>query len=140
MIRITAEVIEKVNKLCPEDWDDDSQGIWKEAYGVPNKEKRHCLVMRYSPRGAHGGNCWNENDLTDYTNEEPDFIVLDKLLEVLNLDIPISKYNEILSYKREQDGESQMEYYGNYSEWEIHYIPLEDVLKVIGLKALLEQL
>jgi hypothetical protein len=130
MIKITPEIIAEVNKLCPNNWEENSQGIWKEADGVPNTEKGFCLVM--------GGSCWGD-EATDYFNPTPNFEVLDHLLKILEINPSKSKYDEILKYKMESDS-SDLEYYGNYTDWETHYIPLKDVLKVIGLKYLLEEL
>jgi hypothetical protein len=85
---------------------------------------------------CEGGSCWDDSEPTYHSlsENETDIKSLDVLFEKLCPTIPFLKYKQVMvdvkNYIHE-DSESEYEYYGNYTEWEIKYIKFEDLFKVL---------
>lgn len=133
--RLTPEDIEQINKNCPSEWEIDSQGIFVEPYGVPEKYRGQQLVyMRWSPGGISGGSCREDSDPQPYSNSnsKPSFTCLDMVLRVIYPEISYLEYKEIES-KIINSEETDYEYYGNCTEYEMIFIPLETIYKILKM-------
>lgn len=130
MIRLTDLDIKEINES--KDFDSWYQGIYKEAFGVPDKMKDMAIYMRWSTGGASGGSCWDteeDDGAQPYDGEsEPKFIVLDKVLAKIVPTLTFSDYREIEKCIISTET-SEYHYYGNYDDWGIKYLPLPVLYK-----------
>lgn len=119
------ELIDKINIDCPYD-----QGIFFQPYGIPVHIKEHVVYMRHSTGGRKGGNCWGGKPYR-YENEEiPEFKVLDILLKEVYPEISYIQFKKIEKIIHTND-ETEHEYYGNSTDYEIRYIILSELEKLI---------
>lgn len=126
-MELTKEQIKQINEKCPYD-----QGIFTEPYGIPNTIKEPVIYMRWSPGGVSGGSCWDSSDPQPYYNREKegDFKVLDLVLEILKPNISYLEYKKISELIVSSE-ETEWEYYGNCTDWNIKYIILSDLIKLL---------
>ena len=124
-MKLTEEQINKINNKCP-----SNQGIFIEPYGCDGI-KELVVYMRWSAGGAQGGNCWNDDEAEDFYGEDrPKFKVLDMTLEILAPNITYLQYIKI-EESSISTRKSDIEYYGNYEDFEIEYIKLNDLIKLL---------
>lgn len=126
-MRLTEEQIKEINAKQP-DWD---MGIYNEPYKIPTNVKGLVLYQRYISGGMTGGNCWDERSYR-FDNDEPEFTILNDVLAVIKPDITF-KEREKLSYLIQDDGYTDIDYYGNYDDYEIRYLVLEELYKKLNL-------
>ena len=130
-MEITKEIIDKINKACPMDWQVNEQGIFKQPFGVPDNIDGYVIYMRYESGGVRGGSCWDSSNPTPYTNDDvPNFEVLDIFLKEVCPQISYLKYKEIENSILDST-DSEWEYYGNRTDFEIKYIRLDRVLEIV---------
>lgn len=125
---LTKSDIEEINNS--KSFDSWYQGIFTEPFGVPNDMKETVVYMRWCTGGASGGSCYGD-DLEYFVGEgEPDFVVLDKVLEKIVPTLSFLHYKEI---KRSiiSTEESDYQYYGNYNDWDICFIPLSTIYEIL---------
>jgi hypothetical protein len=84
------------------------------------------LTLKWEIGGARGGNCWGDDacQYTSYT-EEPDFTLLDSILEAIVPDISFLKYKSIVSQVIIRKSGTDMEYYGNYTDYKTKTLDLQ---------------
>jgi hypothetical protein len=83
------------------------------------------LYIKWCTGGMSGGNCWD--DTTPYPtsgDDEPEFVLLDKILENVAPAITMMQYKAITRLITLTD-ESEYEYYGNSSNYDIKTISLK---------------
>lgn len=125
---MTQDQIDRINSLCPED-----QGIFKEPWGIDTKEKRAVVYMRWCTGGMEGGGYHESSYLHPYTgNSRPAFFALQAVLKELGVD-PIMENSAIVKNLTQEvnyltDNE---DYYGNYDNYDVEYIVLEDLEQAI---------
>jgi hypothetical protein len=120
---MTQKQIEQINSECPYE-----QGIFVEPFGIPTHIKEPVLYMRFEIGGVSGGSCWDSSNPQSYTvSEKPEFVVLDKTLKLLKPNISYLDYKKIDEYVI-KDYNTDYEYYGNYTNYEIWYLKLSDLL------------
>jgi hypothetical protein len=130
-MELTKEQIERINKELPYDLFGECQGIFTEPNGIPNDIKEPVVYLRYESGGVSGGSCWDSSNPQSYTKDEiPDFIALDKVLEVLCPNVTYLKYKQIEKFIHDTS-EVEREYYGNRTEFTIKYIKLSDIIKIL---------
>ena len=128
---LTKEELEEINGLCPYDFGNHEEGIFKEPYGVPDNVKELVLYVRYKKDGYVGGNCYNGVSEYYSLNEPKDkFKVLDIYLEKYYPEIRYFgvKKLDALMYK---STDTDWGYYGNSDNYVIEYIKLEELEELI---------
>jgi len=126
-MELTKEQIEKIKKLLP----DSEQGIYTEPYGIPTHIKEPVIYMRVETGGVSGGSCWDDSDPQSYyigINERPNFEILDLVLSELMPTITYLQFKEIEKLIHTND-ETEYEYYGNSTDYEIKYVILSELIK-----------
>jgi hypothetical protein len=128
MNRLTQQQIDKINSECQYDLYGHTEGIYKEPYGVPIHIKDYVIICRYEVGGVSGGSCWDSSNPQPYTKDEPEnkMQVLDLVLKELLPNITYLQFKGIEKLKH-NNSETEWEYYGNSTEWEIEYIVLEEL-------------
>lgn len=123
------ELIDKVNAQCKY-----GQGIFSEPSGIPIHIKEHVVYTRYETGGASGGSFDDHYSARPYERDEPDdkWEVLDILLKELNVTVTFSQYKSLIEMVQDNT-DSEVEYYGNYTNYRIEYIKLDDILNLFGL-------
>ena len=116
----------EINNKCPYD-----QGIFTEPYGIPDTEKRLVLYTRYITGGADGGNCWGDGAQYFYSDPPKDkWKVLDLYLKKFHPDISYLQYKDIDDLIHSNEN-TEWEYYGNYTEYTIEYIVVEELEELL---------
>lgn len=131
MIEITEEIISEINAKAPYDFDENEQGIFKQPYGVPTDIKEHVIYMRNKTGGYRGGSCYDTIARYWETEVKYKFVILDIVLEILHQNITYTQYEEIKSLIH-TNNETDREYYGNSTDYEIQYIVLSELLTLLN--------
>ena len=129
---MNTETIKEINEKCPYD-----QGIHKQPWGIPDNIQEYVIYSRYVVGGHRGGSCWGDV-ARPFSEKEPDdsLKVLDITLETLAPSLTFLHYRRVLELVNCSE-DSQWEYYGNSTDWEIKYVilsELEVLLKELGYK------
>lgn len=126
-MRLSEQQIKDINSRCPY-----GQGIFVQPYGIPDTVKEPVIYHRYDVGGYSGGNCWGDEP-TPYVADPPEpWVVFDYVFEIIKPDISYLQFRKVEnSVKKFSD--SQWEYYGNSTNYEIKYIPLSEVYKLVGV-------
>ena len=130
MKRLTEEDIININKSLDDSW---NQGIYKEPFGVESI-KDYVIYQRHETGGVSGGSCWDSSDPQPYYNDKkrPNWDALDEVLKLLCPEITYLKYKGIKNLITSTD-ETDWEYYGNRTNYDIWYLPLETLYKYLGI-------
>lgn len=130
MHRLTETQINDINHSIKDGW---NQGIFKEPYGVDHV-KDLVIYQRYETGGVSGGSCWDDSDPQPYTNREvkPDWEALDLVLKAICPDISYLKYKDIQALVKSTE-DTDWEYYGNHTDYEITYLRLEDLYNYLNI-------
>lgn len=126
-MRLTEEQIKEINAKQP-DWD---MGIYNEPYKIPTNVKGLVLYQRYISGGMTGGSCWDERTYY-FENEVPEFSILYDVLSVISPELSLKDYEKTLDLIRENDY-TEIDYYGNYDNYEIRYVILEELYNLLKL-------
>ncbi len=76
--------------------------------------------------GITGGNCWDNQTHLRESDQEPEFSSLDKILENLYPNITFLQYKKLMKLVKTTEYISSG-YYGNYEEYRVEYIILQDL-------------
>ena len=127
MIELTKEKIDEINSKCPYDFGRHEEGIFTQPYGIPVHIKEPVIYSRCEVGGYRGGSCY-DTVAKPYTVDEPeDYMkVLDLVMSELSPNISYSKYKGISNLIR-TNSETDREYYGNSTDYEIRYIILSEL-------------
>lgn len=102
-----------------------------------------CLIIKFSVGGAQGGNCWNDNPASGYSDdieeireslEENIESALKYSLNVGFLNPSEEKINTVVKMLAKEyeygefDNDTEYEYYGNYTTYNLYAIPLKEIL------------
>lgn len=123
---LSEEQIKEINNKSPYD-----QGIFKEPYGINTNIKEPVIYMRWVCRGMSGGSYWGSEPTYFKGDSKPSFKVLDLVLEAVKPQITYLQYKQIEGLIEKADY-SDLQYYGNYDDYEVEYIvlsKLEELLK-----------
>ncbi len=128
-MKLTEEDIKEINSKVANSWD---EGVFKEPNWIPNNIKELVIYMRWSPGGVSGGSYWDDSDPQPYYNRDPKpkFTVLDLVLKKLKPEISYLEYKEVEKLIH-SNTETDWEYYGNCTDYEIEYIILSDLYKLL---------
>lgn len=126
------EIVEINNKYDSDYRKDHHEGIFLQPNGVPTNIKEHVIYACYKSSGADGGNCWGDEAREFYNSRPNNFIegILDLIFEVLQPDVSFLKYKKIKDAFIESDYR-ESEYYGNYSNHDVYYLPLSEFYKLL---------
>jgi hypothetical protein len=118
--------IESINVNCPSD-----QGVFSEPNGIPYGVKGLVVYMRWEKGGMRGG-CYGGDTAERYTSTErkPRFAALDLVLKELKPDITFLQFRE-LDDLIQNNHDTDLEYYGNSTDYEIEYILLSDLIEAL---------
>lgn len=132
-MELTAEQIKKINSLAPNEWQTNEQGVYTQPYGIPVHIKTPVIYMRWETGGVSGGSCWDSSNPQPYTcsGGKPKFEVLDLVLKEICPNITFLQFREIENLIK-QDSKTDYEYYGNCTEFDIEYIVLEDLFRLLA--------
>ena len=132
MKRLSEEQIKDINKLAPNEWQENEQGIFKQPYGIPVHVKEPVIYCRYETGGYSGGSCWDDSDPRPYSKDTPKdkMKVLDLVLKEIKPDITFLQFREIEKLIK-TNSETEYEYYGNCTDFEIEYIILSELYAYI---------
>ena len=85
-------------------------------------------------KGYMSGSCWDDEDtVNEYTEQEkPQFNALELVLAKVKPDISHLQYNAVLNLIQEAS-ETDYGYYGDYSDYEVNYIILDDLYNLLGI-------
>jgi hypothetical protein len=119
------ETIKKINDKCPYE-----QGIFVEPYGIPVHIKEPVIYMRKDIGGMSGGSCWGTEPEPYINTETVEFEVLDLVLMELKPNITYLQY-KMVNKLIHTNNETQYEYYGNSTDYEIKYIILSELEKLL---------
>jgi hypothetical protein len=128
MERLSEEQIKEINKLAPNEWQTNEQGIFTQPFGIPVHIKEPVIYCRYESGGVSGGSCWDSSNPQSYTRDAPKdkMKVLDLVLKAVKPDITFLQFREIEKMIH-TNSETEYEYYGNSTEFEIEYIVLSEL-------------
>ena len=128
MKRLSEEQIKEINKLAPNEWQTNEQGIFTQPFGIPVHIKEPVIYCRYESGGVSGGSCWDSSNPQSYTKDAPKdkMKVLDLVLKAVKPDITFLQFREIEKMVH-TNSETEYEYYGNSTEFEIEYIVLSEL-------------
>lgn len=126
-MKLTEDQITKINNECPSD-----QGIFFQPNGIPVDIKEHVVYMRWETGGWRGGGYRDGAIARPYTSDEPKpkFKALDLVLKELKPNISFLEFREIEELIR-TNHESESEYYGNSTDYEIEFIVLSELITVL---------
>jgi len=129
---MTKEEIAELNAEFLKKYNTYDQGVYVEPYGIPTNIKEPVVYMRWSPGGVSGGSCWDSSNPQDYTNDDkPEFLILDFILKKLKPNITYLDYKELDKLVK-KSSETQWEYYGNCTKWDITFIELSKLEKFLN--------
>lgn len=130
-MELNKEQIEKINDSLPYISGMD-QGIFTEPYGIPYHIKEPVIYCRYETGGYSGGSCWDDSDPRPYSSDAPKdkMKVLDLVLAELYPRISYLEFKEIQALVH-TNSETEFEYYGNSTDWEIEYIVLSELIDLL---------
>lgn len=131
MERLTDEQIKNINNSLEDSW---NQGIFKEPYGIDVKEKGYVIYQRHKTGGAAGGSYHEDSYARPYVISEskPNWDALDEVLRMVCPEISYLKYKEIEKLIINSN-ETDYEFYGNYTDYEIFYLPLEKLYLFLSI-------
>lgn len=127
---LTEEEIKKINESLEDSW---NQGIYKEPWGIDQNIKEFVIYQRHCTGGYGGGNCWGD-EAQSYSAIDPipNWVALDKVLEILKPNITYLEYKKIEYMLIKSNEESEYEYYGNCTDYFIRWIVLSDLYKLLN--------
>ena len=107
--------------------------IQKDVKRISGSKNRYVLYNSWCTGGMSGGNCWDDTIPTYRSSGEakPRFKLLRDVIKAIDPNISFLKYEEILDAVQ-NDSYSEYEYYGNSSEYQIEYIFLDDLERIIN--------
>lgn len=131
MERLTEADIIEINSKVADSW---NEGIYKQPFGV-DKYTDYVIYQRHETGGYSGGGCWDGMVATPYTNNEPrpNWTALDAVLRKICPDISYLRYKEIESLVKDTQTGDYMDYYGNGQDYDIYFLPLEDLYKYLEI-------
>ncbi len=128
MSRLTEADIKEINSKVKDSW---NEGIFKEPNWIPTDIKEPVIYMRWNTGGVSGGSCWDDSDPQEYYGDsKPRFTVLDLVLKKLRPDLSYLDYKLVEGLIRSNTG-TRYEYYGNYDDYEVEFIVLSDLYKLL---------
>lgn len=131
-MELTQDDIKEINKNAIQEWQENEQGIYKEPFGIPTHIKDYVIYMRVTTGGVSGGSYHSDSNPTPYVlrTVKNDFRILDDVLAKLKPDITYLQYKKINSIKH-TNSETEYEYYGNSTDYEITYIILSELIDLL---------
>ena len=131
---LTQEQINKINEACPNEWNYNEQGIFKEPSNIPTHVKEPVIYMKWESSGKPG-TCWDDEDTIneEYTNpfNIDNWTCLHLTLKELNQKMP-DNIDSIITIEPEFDTTSNG-YYGDYENSTVAWILLSDLYKILKL-------
>ena len=124
---LTEDKIKEINSKCPED-----QGVFSEPSGIACSIKEPVIYMRWVTGGMCGGGYHESCHLHSFDGDGmPKFKVLDLVLSELKPDITYLQFKQVEELIKENDYDDNEDYYGNRTDYEINYIILSDLIKLL---------
>ena len=107
--------------------EDKRQESWKDTPEMrKNRKRQKVLYAEWVSGGMYGGSCLGDRAESRGADPEEELEGLDKILTTIYPTIPYLQYKKI--EKLIQRGERIIsEYYGNYTNYDYKFIPIEDI-------------
>jgi len=122
------DLIRKINLKCPY-----GQGIFFQPNGVPTSINEHVIYSQYVKSGKSGGSCWGTEPEWFYNEPPKDHMkVLDIVLEEVCPNITFLQYKKLSGLIRSNDEYCADNYYGNFDNWHVDFIPLSEFEEFIN--------
>ena len=131
MERLTDEQIKHINNTISDSW---NQGIFREPWGIDVSEKGYVIYQRHETGGISGGSCWDSSNPQPYTSHEkrPDWEAMNLVLKEICPDISYLKYKSIEGLVKDSS-KTEYKYYGNCTDFDIWFLPLETLYSFLGI-------
>jgi len=130
---LTEEEILEINEKAPYDSYNNEQGVFFQPTGIPDNTKDSVVYMRWLSGGYRGGSCWGGVAAPfegEYGSEGPEFKVLDIVLEKLMPNIGYLQFKKVSALIKDST-DSEWEYYGNSTNYEVRYILLSELYELL---------
>lgn len=128
-MRLTDKDIAEINSQV----DQCNEGIFIQPNDIPIHIKEHVIYTRWETGGVSGGSCWSSSNPQSYENKDkPKFSVLDLVLKKIQPEITYLKYKEVEKLIK-VESRTKHEYYGNCTDYEVEYIILSELYKLLGI-------
>ncbi len=103
------------------------------------KEGREFYSVKWEVGGSTGGNCWNgQSKRYSVSTPEPDFEIFDQVLELFCPNLTFLQYKKLTRVVLLKDTELDREWYGNYTEYGVKKVYLDDLHKYLEKEGLLD--
>jgi len=106
-----------------------------DGYWYLNPDNKPKLSVSWIVGGQSGGSCWGDEPTPISGDSEPPMKELDAILKEVAPTISYLDYRKLATLIKEGDGESDWEYYGNYTDRRVKTLyakDLYDFLKSMG--------
>jgi len=128
MYYLTEDDIIEINKTCPQEWQENEQGVFKQPSGIPTTVKGNVIYMRYLTGGMMGGGYHSDSYLHSFVADgRPNFVALDIVLKKISPEITYLQYKDIERLINETEDDDSADYYGNCSDFGVEYIILDEL-------------
>lgn len=110
-----------------------NEGIFTEPNYIPVHIKEPVIYLRWISSGYRGGSCWGDEAVYFGGDPEPDFKILDLVLEKIKPNISYLEYKKIEKITH-TNSETEYEYYGNSTDYNVKYIILSELYKLLEIE------
>jgi len=130
-MELTKEQIDNINKIAPNEWQENEQGVYIQPNGIPTSVKGYVVYMRWLTGGKTGGGYHEDSHLRSFKSDtgRPKFTVLDLVLRELMPSISYLQFREIEDLVRTTEDEDNSDYYGNCDYFDVEYIVLDELIE-----------
>lgn len=127
-MELTKEQIDEINYNKK----DYEQGLFHEPWGIDVNEHRLVIYQRILTGGKSGGSCWGTEAKPYHVTPDLDsWEVLDTVLEKLAPGITYLQYRKIMKTLVHSNEEEEYQYYGNYDDYIVRWIPVDDLIQFL---------
>lgn len=122
--------IKKLGKQKRYSFEELDELEWKPCRSYEKYEvEKECIYVQWEVGGVSGGNCWVSSNPRAYTTnkDKPEFEFLDAILEKYIPDITYLEYKKLVKQVIKEGEWTEIEYYGNNTEYRYMLIEFEDL-------------
>jgi hypothetical protein len=129
---LTDKDIDEINEQVDSIWLDNGEGIMSEGAGVPDNIKEVCIYRSYNTGGVSGGSCWEHSNPRPYRVDElPEWKTLRKALDIAMPGYTEDEFKMVQAIALSNET-TDYQYYGNYDDYCIEFIPLSKFYQTIS--------
>ena len=105
--------------------------------GIEYQSDTEKISVEWRVGGMRGGSCWGDHPYPIDADDEPEFNVLDQILELICPNISFLQYKNISSQAIVRGEYRDNDYYGNYTDYKTKTIILKNLFDVLRNKGLI---